>query len=224
MKYRSVYIQLLFILALLSSCKEEKQYVYPSVKLEFLTAQADDVGGLLYLIKDDGSKLRVVADHTGTLFTVDSETRIVCNYVTLEEPTVTEEGTAEVYSLLSPVSLQPIKLASPSTDMKVDPLAVQSIWLSGKYINMVLLVKAQDGKHFFHFIEDSIAAESGRNRVYLTLYHDKGDDVEAYSKNAYASVPLASYIAQYKNGFYISFRIHTYGKLETYKFEYKPAD
>lgn len=224
MKRKVIYIQLLFIIALFSSCKEEKQYVYPSVKLEFLTAQTNDAGNLLYLIKDDGSKLRVVTDHTATQFTVGSETRVVCNYVTLEEPTTTEEGTAEVYALLSPVSLQPIKLASPETDMKTDPLTVQSIWLSGKYINMVLLVKAQDGKHFFHFIEDSITVDNGRNKVYLTLYHDKGDDVEAYSKNAYASVPLASYISQYKEEFYISFRVQTYDRLETYNFEYKPAE
>ena len=75
--------------------------------------------------------------------------------------------------------------------MKTDPVNIQSIWRSGDYLNMILLVKAQNKKHSFHFIEAQGANQTSCLR--LTLYHDKGEDVEAYTQKAYLSVPLKKY-------------------------------
>jgi hypothetical protein len=108
--------------------------------------------------------------------------------------------------------------------MKTDPVGIQSIWLSGHYINMTLQVKLQSEKHLFHFIETSISQSKGTPLINLTLYHDKNDDVEAYTKIAYLSVPLDKYIQQYPDGFTVSFSINTFTEgVKTFTFTYPPA-
>ncbi|WP_394708149.1 NigD-like C-terminal domain-containing protein [uncultured Bacteroides sp.] len=222
MKLKNIYLFLIF-LSLLSCKGEEDSYVYPSVKLEFMSAQTDNSGNIAYLKTDKDSIYQIEKDRTNSKLDSNAVQRIVCYYALLNKATSTQYATAEIYSLIKTVSPTPARLA-PEAEMKTDPVGIQSIWLSGDYINLTLQIKLQSEKHAFHFIEESTYKLGNKPIINLTLYHDKNGDVEAYTKIAYLSVPLAKYIKQYPNGFTISFSIQTFTEgLKTFTFTYPPA-
>jgi hypothetical protein len=223
MKLKNIYLFLIF-LSLLSCKGEEDSYVYPSVKLEFMSAQTDNSGKIVSLKTDKDSTYQVENDRTNSKLDANILQRIVCYYSTLSKATATENATAEIYSLIKTVSPTPGRLAT-GTVMKTDPVGIQSIWLSGDYINLTLQIKLQSQAHLFHFIENEVILNKGVPSIHLTLYHDKNGDVEAYTKVAYLSVPLAKYIQQYPNGFTVSFSINTFTEgVKAYSFTYAPKN
>jgi len=217
MKLKNIYLFLVFLSFL--SCKEEEDsYIYPSVKLEFVSAQTDDSGKIISLKTDKDTTYQVENDRTNSKLDANLLQRIVCYYSTLSEATATQNATAEIYSLIKTVSPTPGRLASGAV-MKTDPVGIQSVWLSGDYINLTLQIKLQSQAHLFHFIETGVTQSEGLPSIHLTLYHDKNEDIEAYTKVAYLSVPLAKYIQQYPNGFNVLFSIQTYTEgVKTYTF------
>ncbi len=219
MKLKNIYLFLIF-LSLLSCKGEEDSYVYPSVKLEFISAQTDASGKIISLTTDKDATYSVEKDRTDSKLSVNTLQRIVCNYIVTEPAENSQNASAVIYSLIKAVSPTPVKLAS-GTQMKTDPVDIQSVWLSGHYINMTLQVMLQSKTHLFHFIETSTTIQNGVPSINLALYHDKNDDVEAYTKIAYLSVPLDKYIQQYPNGFNVSMSIQTFNDgVKTYTFTY----
>ncbi len=191
---------------LLTGCKED-EYVYPPALTEILSVGTDDSGSIDYLLTDKGLSYRIENGNAHSGLVPDTVYRMIAVY----EVRDTIVPSAYVYSLGTVVAPEP--LSDWTGEMKQDPVSVQSIWLSGDYLNMVLLVKAQNKKHTFHFIESDDFPV-----LRLELYHDKGEDVEAYTQRAYLSVPLRKYKA-YCRG--IQFLIHTYEKgMTTYSFDF----
>ena len=92
------------------------------------------------------------------------------------------------------------------------------------YLNMILDIRAQNGKHSFHFVEEEVSTdeETGHRFVHLLLYHSDGD-VQAYSKRAYLSVPLRQYATEGIKQVTVWFSLITYsGEEKNYEFEYNP--
>lgn len=213
-------LNILSILTLLSfiSCKgEEDTYVYPPVKLEFITAQTDATGSIVSLISDKGVTYPIGQDKTNSKLIANAKERIVCYYASSDAVSSKTES-VDIYSLAKPISVKP----QPRTDRITDPIDIQSIWLSGDYINITALIKAQNKTHRFDFIEDKITSENGVPTVHIILYHDNGGDMEAYTKKGYLSMPLENYIKNYPNGFNVSFSINTYKDgIKDYSFSVK---
>lgn len=208
---------------LMTSCKKEDDYYYPSVKLEFLTAQSGADGSLESIITDQGETFSVLSDVSDTRIDADSSIRIVSNYSTEVAPNGTSGAT--LYALLKPVSPLPQPADSFEEGVKYDPADVISIWMGVDYLNMILAVKAQNAGHLFHFIEDKVETdeETGIRSVYLSLFHDDGGDIQAYTIRAYASVPLQQYAEEGVEKVIVYFTVHTYsGQPITYEFEYIP--
>lgn len=206
------------------SCSEDEGDPYPPVKLEFLTALSDGEGRIIKLITDSGEELEVIEDRTLSSIKANSSERFVCYYEPLRE-----EGNkfsqARVYTLLSPITAQPLPAEEFSTGIKTDPLDVVSIWLSGGYINMVLSVKMQNGYHTLHFIEEEVITlrPGAKESMYvaLRLYHDANNDPESFTRRAYACIPLDKYATS--GGTSISFTVNTTKEGEkTYSFKYLP--
>ena len=68
------------LLCVLASCSDDDDYYYPSVKLDFLTAQAGADGSLQSILTDEGETLAVVEDASNTRIDANSSLRIVSNY------------------------------------------------------------------------------------------------------------------------------------------------
>lgn len=205
-------------LLLLVACGED--YEYPSVKLEFLTAHSDTDGTLQSVLTDDGDYLTVLEDGAGVRTSPDTTLRIISNYELLENEGKTGVKLWAVSSVVSPLP-QPASMFQEG--VKTDPVELTSMWMGRNYLNMLLGVKAQNGGHLFHFVEDSIAKDeiTGSTTVYLTLYHDDVDDVPAYTMRAYLSVPLWQYANGIDNQLLtVHFSLHNYdGEIETRTFE-----
>lgn len=203
---RQTILYILLISALLLAACGKDEYVYPPVLTEFISAGTDESGCISTLQTDKGVSYRLENRDKYTGLTADSVYRVIAVY----EVKDTVSLSAYIYSLGNVFAPEPV--TEWSEEIIQDPVDVQSIWLSGDYLNMILLVKAQNEKHTFRFIrmEDSPS-------FHLTLYHDKGEDVEAYTQRAYLSVPLQKY-KTYCKEIYFTINTFEYGN-RTYRFD-----
>ena len=188
----------------LGGCKDEES-VYPSVLTEILSICTDAEGRAARLCPDhsDGYSIENPAGFPG--LTPDSLYRVIAIY----EITDAENRAAYLYSLSSIFSAPPVQ--GWEGEIKTDPVDVQSIWMSGGYLNMVLLVKGKDKEHAFHCIETG----DGQHLVFQ-FYHDRQGDIEAYTKKAYFSIPMQAYKAGHET-FLFSISTHKEG-VKTYEF------
>lgn len=180
------YIFLTVFLLSNEGCQED-DYVYPDVLTEFTEVQTNDEGVLTYLLTDQGDKYQILEREGLDGLTPDSIYRTLCVY----QITDVEKETVQLYSAQKVLSMLPKPASAFSDGIRTDPLDIQSIWLSGKYLNMVLLPMAKDKSHIFHFVENSLTQDNeGRAQLELTLYHDQNGDYEAFTRKTYLSIPL----------------------------------
>lgn len=210
-----IYILIISVL-LLAGCKND-DYVYPPAITEILSAQTDESGTIRYLLPDKGEALFAENGSRYSGLVPDSVYRMIGVYQTVDS----DNGVvAHIYSIQQVISYEPVSM--PWSEVKTDSVTVQSIWRSRDYINLILQVKSHIGVHVFRFAENGyILTPTGSKTLALSLYHDKGDDLEAYTQRAYMSVPLSKYAGQLKEGDIVSFTINAYKKgLVTYQFPY----
>lgn len=216
------FLPALLVFISLASCDED-EYYYPPVKLEFLTAQADADGSLKSVLTDEGEAFAVVEDATSTRVDANSFVRIVSNYGM--ERTADGAAGIKLYALLKATSPTPQPAEKFKDGIKQDPVEVLSMWMGLDYLNMIFAIKAQNERHSFHFVEDEVTTdeETGLREVHLSLYHDDGGDVQAYTKRAYLSIPLRQYAGEGITKVAVRFSLYNYsGKEVTYNFEYNP--
>lgn len=207
-------VLLLCILAL-EGCKEDK-YVYPSVLTEFIDAQTDATGTLSTLITDQGEVLNIQPREGLSGLTPDSVYRTVSIY----EPLAGSEQEVFLYSSQLILSMLPLP-ADQFKQIKTDPVSIRSIWRSGNYINLILLPQIKENTHAFHFADQGIKQEYGRQTLTLTLYHDRNKDEEAFTREVYLSIPLWGYEGVLKKGDRIIVQINTYEEgITTREFTY----
>ncbi len=208
---------------LLTACGDD--YYVPSMKQDYLTAYSSASGNLESVLTDQGVHLPILADATDSQTKADTLVRIVCNYT--EE--LTSDGIAgiRVNALTATVSPVPQPADTFKDGVKNDPADVMSIWMGLDFLNCILEVKAQDGPHYFHFVEEEVTTDeaTGHRTVSLLLYHDAGTDLQAYTQRAYLSIPLRQYIADGISGVTVRFSLYTYAdELKTYTFDYNPTN
>ena len=205
----------------LCACADDG-YHYPSVKLEYLTACSDAEGALKYVVTDGGREYPVWDGVGDWRITPDSLIRIVANYELLQADGV--EG-VRLYSALTAVSPLPVPAWELEGNAGTDPVEVLSVWMGRDYLNVMLDIKAQDRPHNILFVEEdrTVDVESRHAFVSLSLYHDDGGDLQAYTKRAYCSVPLRHYAQEGVETVTVRFSVYTYsGEVKKYEFEYKP--
>jgi hypothetical protein len=213
-------IQLFGLLVTLTACSSNEE-IYPSVQMDFVTAQTGSKGKITGFITDKGKNYSVSDDRTSTPYNANQTQRIVANYELL---TSKNDTTIRVYSSIAAISSVPKKAATFTNGVKTDPAEVLSIWKGLNYLNIVLNILAQDKTHTFSFVEQSVTTDkNGRKNISILLYHDANNDVEDYTKRAYLSIPLQQYAGSDNSGAIITFSLYTYGGIkESYQFDYTP--
>ena len=94
-----------------------------------------------------------------------------------------EEAEKEAMLYNTQLVISPVPLSeSKFKEIKTDPVAIQSIWRGGNYLNLILQVKVKDQKHGYHFIENKLENKDGEQTLYLTLYHDRNNDIEGFNR------------------------------------------
>lgn len=208
-------LSLLLATCLCTGCSSNDDYVYPSVVTEFVNAYINSGHLIDRIVTDQGETLQLENNVQADGLQADSYYRSLCIF----EKSQPQAAQAKVYSLKLVFSSAPMPADKFPHGVKTDPLSMQSIWRGGNYLNIVALPKAQNITHAYYFIEDSLVQRGGITKLYLKLYHDRNNDLEAYEQKTYLSVPLAGYSLQQGDSIY--FRANTYKEgLKTWKFAY----
>lgn len=189
----------------LGACKGDDGYVYPEVQTEFVCLQTDETGTGVKLLTDKGETYSIQSrDGLGNL-TPDTIYRTVSVFELLPDG-----KEVQLYSCKGIVSPNPLRAEAFKSGVKTDPVNIQSIWMSGNYLNMVLLVPVKEEKHGFHFVDEGIwTADDGTKTLNLRLYHDNNDDYAAFTNRVYLSVPLHGYKDRLIAGDSICFCLNT---------------
>lgn len=186
----------IILFSMFISCSKEDDYGYATLTAELCDAHTSAAGVVDYAINDNDEKL-VFSPNANVRWatTPDSTYRTLIYYNKVEtagQP-VTPVGVESVL-WLAPRTLK----ESAEWNMKTDPIALESAWLSSnqRYVNMRLSVKsgvAETDKqaHMFGLVCDSIYTTGPARRYAFRLCHDQGDIPAYYSVPVYASIPIS---------------------------------
>ena len=205
---KGFYIIILGCIVTFSSCKKD-EYVYPSVLTELVDIKTNSSGKLSYIQSDNGDMYQIMERSGLEGFTPDSTYRALSIF----EPGESSNDffTAKVYSCQFVISVIPSPADKFDKGIKTDPLDIDRIWSSGNYINMVLDIMAKDKTHVLNFVDNGITNNAdGSKTLDITVYHDQNGDYEAYTKKAYASIPLWPYRRILAEGDRIIVHINTF--------------
>ena len=214
---------LLCLLALLCSCEQAKDdYRYPSVVTDYACLITDATGYAEQLLLDNGrcyptsitSDLLEANKGERPHFKADTTIRIISAYELV--PTEHADTVAHLYAISNTVSYMPTPLPE-GEKMSQSPVYLQSIWLSGGYLNIVLEIKALNGKHSVGYVDTTPEGMHGKE---FTFYHKVINDVESYRQKFYGSIPLAPFSEQLQSGDTLRFVVNTYDK-GIVRYEYK---
>lgn len=183
-------ISLLCLTAGFASCtSEDEGYTYPPLLSEFADVCTDEAGLFTHLLTDGGERLSIVnsAEIKADSVTPDTIYRTISRYERVEDG-------IKLYSMQAIPASPAVKAEAFADGVKADPVEMQSLWRGGSYLNMILLVKSQNKRHSFRFVQDSLTTSPTGTRILrLRLSHDAGDDLQAYTQKAYLSLPLFPY-------------------------------
>lgn len=191
---------LLFALFLFG-CEDQSDYRYPSVITDYTCLITDEREEPYMLRLDNGRSYPIEFDdeaYDGAAYKADTTYRIVSTYE------LNADSIAYVYAMAQTVSMVPTSLHDGET-LHQDPAYLQSCWLSGGFLNMVIELKALDGKHYIGFIDTTPEGMQGKE---ITFYHH-AEDIESHRKKLYGSIPLNPSLQQ---GDTLRFVINTYDK------------
>jgi len=208
MRLLSKLTSILFTAMFISACGEE-EYVYPNLITEMSCLKTDAKGFGIQIITDTGTIWHLHEKNRPDSLTADSIYRVVSRFAPLTTADASQPE-AIVYSLGSVIAPLPKAEAEYET-IHTSPVGIQSIWHSGDYLNMVLLVKVKDQKHELSFIDNGIVTNPDGTRILtLTLFHNRKNDVEGFDQKFYLSVPLWHYQGKLNKGDSIVFQVNTY--------------
>lgn len=198
------------LLALLCSCGDAAEdYRYPSVITDYACLLTDAFGRPELLHLDNGDLHSIAftdeyleAHSDKVAYKADTTYRVACVYE------LTADDKVNIYSLAHTVSVVPTPLQREEVLMQ-DPAYLQSIWLSGGYLNMVVEIKALEVKHTIGFVDTT---PEGMNGKEFTFYHDDNNDIESYRQQLYISIPLAPFDSELEQSDTLRFVINQFEK------------
>ncbi len=155
----------------LVSCGEEEG-TYPSLVTQIANFTTNSTGKVTALLTDESVSHTIL----NTLYAQKPDTvyRALCTYVP-ETNGITLKGATWVW-VLTPTK-------APKKEL---PLTIVSAWRSGRYINLHLRLKHKEAEHSLSLSQDSIVG----NTTYLSVRHPWVDDVDAWTADTWASIPI----------------------------------
>lgn len=179
------------VLSLLSaivivSCNKELEET-DSIITSFLTLWTGS-DGTVNILQDDFGNRFMVNDKDSHQAPADTMIRVISLYTINADSTI-----ATLIETIDILSNRATDISEcENREIKQDPVNVQSVWLSGGYMNAVLGISVHSTPHILFVLSDTTTS----HQVKFTLFHDKNSDKEGYTRNAYISIPLDGYNLQ----------------------------
>ena len=197
---------LLPLLALLCSCEESgDDYRYPSVVTDYACLATNASGQPEALLLDNGKSYAIEysneyreAHPQLPSYQADTTYRVLSIYE------LGAGSVAHIYAISKIISIVPTPLKTDEV-LCQDPVYLQSCWISGGYLNMVIELKALDGLHSIGFVDTTPEGMKGKE---ITFHHYANKDIESYRQKLYSSIPLAPLTLQ--QGDTLRFVVKTY--------------
>lgn len=195
---RGLRLILLPLVAMLCGCKgADEDFRYPSVITDYACLLTGAEGEAERLRLDNGLSYPIAitdeyreAHRELPAYRPDTVYRVISIYE------LGPDSVAYLYSLAQTVSVVPTPLREGET-LHQDPVYLQSYWLGGGYLNMVIELKALNGQHSIGFVDTTPDAMHGKE---ISFYHRVIEDVEAYRQKVYCSLPLAPFDGYLQQG------------------------
>ena len=196
------------ILALLCSCEDAADsYRYPSVITDYACLLTDATGQPELLRLDNGNAYPIaLTDEYREAYTQLPTYKTDTTYRVISMYELGADSVAHIYSMAQTISMVPTPLREGETLYQA-PVYLQSIWLSGGYMNIVIELKALDGRHSIGFVDTTSEGMQGKE---ITFYHNAYNDIESYRQKLYASIPLIPLREDLQQGDTLRFVINLY--------------
>ncbi|MCD7972003.1 MAG: hypothetical protein LUG18_04950 [Candidatus Azobacteroides sp.] len=214
-----LYSLLFFFLFSLFACSDENDSTKYKFRVDLATAYKKNDS--YYFELDDGKILYPLALNETMEAQLTNNCRVSIQYDIVEEKKNNkgESTWIKVYSLVR-VSSGRILLLTEENKEKVgnDPLEVESIWISGNYINFYFYIYGNTETHTLSLVYDPATNSLLSDTLKLEIRHNAFNDFEAYRKKGIISfdiqelagrkpLPIAISINTYKDGIKIYNRI-----------------
>ena len=196
------------ILALLCSCEDAADsYRYPSVITDYACLLTDATGQPELLRLDNGNAYPIaLTDEYREAYTQLPTYKTDTTYRVISMYELGADSVAHIYSMAQTISMVPTPLREGETLYQA-PVYLQSIWLSGGYMNIVIELKALAGRHSIGFVDTTSEGMQGKE---ITFYHNAYNDIESYRQKLYASIPLIPLREDLQQGDTLRFVINLY--------------
>ena len=134
----------------------------------------------------------------------NNDQRVIINYSLLRGDTIKVNGVSDIFT-------GDINLTNYTPDYKSDPVNVQSVWVGGNYLNMIIEIDYFDTPHSI----DLLKSPSTTNELYFS--HSKNNDPPGYPVLMYVSFSLRKLRNQNSNTpIPFTVYINTYEGLRTF--------
>lgn len=120
--------------------------------------------------------------------------RVILNYTPLRGDTIKVNDVSDIFT-------GTVQESNAVADLIKDPVKIQSIWVGGNYLNLILEIEYYDKTHTIGLFRDTQSST-----IDLYLAHSKNNDPPGYSKKLYASFSLSA--IKFTNGSPTPFRFH----------------
>ncbi|MGN0069451.1 MAG: hypothetical protein ACI350_06950 [Prevotella sp.] len=174
---------------------------YSYMRTDFVEAHVDANRSVDFLVTDEGVRLVPTSTCAGSWITrPDTVYRAIFYYNVNEKPVVSSQ--------VEPLALSPVPVLRPYPEgtfkeMKTDPVAFESAWMSasGTYVNLGLLLMsgkpdAEDAAQAVGLVDyGTVEHADGHTCAHACLYHDQGNVPEYYYNRQYVSIPMEKFTA-----------------------------
>ncbi len=183
---KKLFIFPFLLLTLCLAACEDNETPLPAYVTELAELQTDADGMARRLRQDNGGNLTIINAHDIKPLVADTLYRVQVMYVKGDDEAVT------VTDLRSVISPQPRKFKAE--EMKRDPLQLDALWRSGRYVNFSISLLTAGNAHTFAFADNGIRRRTdGSHLLRIELYHNQNNDPEHYTRQTILSCPLYEY-------------------------------
>jgi len=153
---------------------------------------------------------KILIPKTSTSYDGINGQRVILDYTPYKADTVIVNRVTDIFTSTIAKNGFPIRWST-------DPVKIQSVWVGGDYLNLIIEIEYHSKPHTIGLLRDF---ESSQIDLYFS--HSRNDDPPGYPQTMYASFSLNSLRnANASNSVPFRFFINTYEGLREFRFELK---